>query len=128
MQVNSRESNVLEISMQTDSTGCFKKVLGAAHHYVRSQEGLSSADIFRTRGSGGSSDADDRTFWSKKTSDFSKFMVCSHGCQSREIELMRSGEGSIFQRFCADVFYGRHLTTLNCSPEIYIHIFSSNHF
>jgi len=30
-------------------------------------------------GQGGSSDADVRTLWRKKTSDFSKFMMCPHG-------------------------------------------------
>jgi len=39
---------------------------------VRTQGGLSSAD------KGGSLDADVRTFWCKKTSDSSKFMVCPH--------------------------------------------------
>jgi len=39
---------------------------------------LSSAGIFRTWGKG-SLGADARTFWCKKTSDFSKFLVCPHG-------------------------------------------------
>jgi len=34
---------------------------------------------FFGQGEGGSSDTDVRTFWEQKTSDFSKFMVCSHG-------------------------------------------------
>jgi len=42
-------------------------------------ESLSSADILQTSGEGGSSDADVRTFLCKKTSDFSKFIVCPHG-------------------------------------------------
>jgi len=47
---------------------------------VRDQRGgvLSNADIFRTRGEGGSSDADVCTFGAK-TSDSLKFLVCPHG-------------------------------------------------
>jgi len=47
---------------------------------VRSQGGggSSSTDIFLTRGYGGSSDMDVRTFLVQKTSNFSKFMVCPH--------------------------------------------------
>jgi len=47
-------------------------------------QGFSSSDIFRTRGS---SDVEVRTFWCKKTSNFSKFMLCPHG----------QGEGGLSQ-------------------------------
>jgi len=49
------------------------KRLEAAH-----KRGLSSVVILQTRW-GGSSGANVRTFWCKKTSDFSKFMVCPLG-------------------------------------------------
>jgi len=55
--------------------------------------GLFSADIFRTRGEGGSSDADVRNFGAKN-SGFFKIMACPHG-----------QGGSIFWDFFADVFY-----------------------
>jgi len=72
-------------------------VLGAVRKR-RPQSGgegeLFSADILRTRGvlqgEGGSSDADMRTFWRKKTSDFSKFVVCPYGQRGRGVEPVRT--------------------------------------
>jgi len=55
---------------------------GLSKNDVRSQGGggggLSSEDIFRTRG-GDSSNADVRTFIGAKTSDFLKSMLCLYG-------------------------------------------------
>jgi len=52
------------------------------------------------------------TLFVEKTSDFSKFMVCSHGHSDRVLSQCRKGEGVNFSRFCADVFYGRSLIVL----------------
>jgi len=68
-------------------------------------------DIFLTRGRGlqvGRS----VFFGAKKTSDFSKFMMCPHGQVERELSQyghFADKKESIFLRFCADVFYGRSL-------------------
>jgi len=74
---------------------------------VRGQggRGLSSADILRT-------DMDVRSFWCKKTSDLSKFMVCPHeqGGLKQCGHFADKREGVNFSRFCADVFYRRPLT------------------
>jgi len=53
----------------------YQVVRGSSIKYVRSWGG----SPVRSRGEGGLSDADVRTFSAKNTSDFSKFMVCPHG-------------------------------------------------
>jgi len=44
---------------------------------LRMEGGFVQCGYFADKG--GFSDADARTFWCKKTLDFSKFMVCPHG-------------------------------------------------
>jgi len=72
---------------------------------------LSSADILRTRGEGVSSDEDDLTFWRKKW-DFSKFMVCPPGQEEGGVEPAHTRKRDQFLQFCADIFYGRPLSSL----------------
>jgi len=68
---------------------------------VRTQEGLSVADILWTRGGGGSSDVDVELFVAR-TSRSLKIMVCPHGQRRRkglrQCEQRRKGQ------FCADAF------------------------
>jgi len=57
-----------------------------------------------------SSHAEVRTFWCKKASDFSKFMVCPYGQEGGgEVELVcrfcQQKRSVNFSRFCEDVFY-----------------------
>jgi len=63
---------------------------------------------FANKGRGGISDADVRTLWCKKTSDFSKFMVCPHGQKGRGVEPVRNfadkGSESIFRDFMRTSF------------------------
>jgi len=74
-----------------------------AFHKGRPQsEGLSSTDIFRTRGS---TDADVRTFWCKN-SDFSKFMVYPHGLWDYDYGLWTRERSQFFA-----ILYGRPLRT-----------------
>jgi len=64
---------------------------------------LSSADILRTRGRKGSSDADVRTFWCKKCRIFWNLWCVSspHGQRGKGVEPVRTfwkkEEGSIFR-------------------------------
>jgi len=56
-------------------------------------------------------------FLVKKNSDFSKFMVCSHGQGEEEgwasMDILRTRvEGVIFSRFCADVLHAPYLILL----------------
>jgi len=86
-----------------------KYKLGAAHKRRPQSNGgrdMSCADILRTKGEGSSSDVDVRTFWCKKTLDFTKFIVCPHGqggwtsatfCRQR-------ARGSIFNGFVRTSF------------------------
>jgi len=87
---------------------------------VRTQRGLSSADIFRTRGS---LNADVRTFLgAKKNVGF--FEICgvsartSGGAGVEPVRtFFRQGGGSqFFATFYADVFYGR-LLKCDCFPN-----------
>jgi len=62
----------------------------------------------RTRGEGGSSDADVHTFWCKN-------LIYGVSARTREkgVEQCEQGaKGVNFSRFCADVFYGRPLIVL----------------
>jgi len=75
----------------------------------RTQWGMSSADIFRTRGV-----LQMRTsaLFDAKNFVFSKFMVCQRGQMGRGVEPVltffgQGGKGVNFSRLCADVLYGR---------------------
>jgi len=68
--------------------------------------GLSSADIFQTRGEGFFRCGRPH-FLAKKPSKFLKFMVRPHGQRGRRIEPVRTrGREVNFSRFCAEVLYG----------------------
>jgi len=85
-----------------------------AVHKGRPKSGGEGVCSVRIRGKGSSSDADVRTFWCKKTPDFSKFMMCPHGqggWVSANILRTGGGEGQ-FSRVCTDVSYGRSLTAI----------------
>jgi len=87
---------------------------------VRSQWGLSSADILRTKRKGGrgSSNADLRIIWCKKLSLFWN-LWCVRIDKGWRVEPMRTfygqGERINFLRFWADVFHGRPLSSLKIS-------------
>jgi len=76
---------------------------------VRSPGGLPSPD------KGGSSDADVRTFWCKKTMDFLN-LLCVRTDGGGGVEPVGTfcgqGGGGNFSRFCTDVFFGQLLTGL----------------
>jgi len=74
------------------------------------RESLFSTVILRTRG--GVFRCERPHFLVQKTSNFSKFMMCSHEQGARECEhFVDKGESGVnFSKFCADVFYGRPLT------------------
>jgi len=80
---------------------------------VRTQGGLTSVDILRTRGRG-SSDAGVRTFWRKKIRIFRNLWCVRTDKEGGWVGPVRTfcgQEGRVnFSRFCADVFFGRPLT------------------
>jgi len=68
--------------------------------------GLSSAEIFRTRGERGSSDADVRTFGAKNFGIFRNlwFVLADKGGLSQCRHFADKGEGSIFRDFVRTSF------------------------
>jgi len=90
------------------------EVLLETVHKTRPQSrgrGFDQSGHFSDKGAGGSSDADVRTFWRKKTSDFSTFTACPHGQAGRSglasADILRAREeGSIFRDFVRTSFMG----------------------
>jgi len=69
----------LIINFKLNSSEFRKLPKGSVHKRRPQSKGLYSADK-----DGGDSDADVRTFWCKKTPDFSKFLVFPHRTDKRE--------------------------------------------
>jgi len=88
---------------------CYKRHKGLSIKDVRSQWGLSSADIFRIRGKG-ILQMRKSTLFSAKNSGFFEIYGGREKREGGRVEPVRTffgtrGEGSIFPRFCADAFY-----------------------
>jgi len=97
---------------------------------IRSQGGLSSADISRTRGNGGVFRCGLPHCLVQKNFGISKFMACQAKAEDLRIKAERfesvrafceQGRGVVsFSRFCADVFYGRPLMMLYYTAAVKI--------
>jgi len=99
-------------------------MLGTVHKGRPQSRGLSSVDIFRTRGRGLFQMRSGFLQMRLQNPDFSKFMVCPHGqgggrggWASTDILRTRRREGH-FSRFCADVLYGWPLVTSKKEPNL----------